>query len=275
MRPALGWLAAALGYFALARLSSQVELVREGVPLIVFSQGAAYAAVQLGGPWFAAAVAAGAAGEGFSEGLPTGSVLLFAAAAAAAGLAGLAVTRSVRLGRPDGERLIDTLVRTGAGIVAGLVAGSFLLAANAVDGRMHDAPTEWMLLVLANVAGIVVVAPFVRAWADHIARGVARAPEWIALIAVSIAASVSVDSGVLGKIGPTAYIMVSIVIWGALRCGRMGMTAVVVISAVIAAEWTAAGVGPFVVSSLRESAVSLDTFLIVLGLSGLLVVGIE
>ncbi|HJX47486.1 MAG TPA: ATP-binding protein [Gaiellaceae bacterium] len=274
VRPALVWLATALGYYALARLSSQVELVHEGVPLILFAQGVAYSSVLLGGPWLATAVAVGAAGEAFSQGLPIASVALFAASAAAAGLTALAVTRSAGL-RPDAERLTDTLIRTGAAIAAGIVAGSLVLAANAVDGRMHAAAKEWMLLVLANVAGIIVVAPFVRAWAQRVARGVAPLPEWIALVAVSIGTSLLVDTGVLGKIGPTAYIMVSVVIWGALRCGRMGMSVVVVVSAVIGAECTVDGRGPFVVSSLRDSAVSLDTFLIVLGLSGLLVVGIE
>ena len=273
MRPALGWLAAALGYFALARLSSQTELVR-AVPLILFAQGIAYASVQLGGPWLATAVAVGAAGEGFSEGLPIGSVALFAAAAAAAGLTALAVTRAAGL-RPNAEQLTDTLIRTGAAIAAGIAAGSLLLAANAVDGRMSRPATEWLLLVLANLSGIIVVAPFVRAWSQRVARGVAPLPEWIALIAVSIGMSTVVASGVLGKIGPSAYIMVSVVIWGALRCGRMGMSTVVAVAAVTAAEFTSAGRGPFVVSSPSWSAFSLDTFLIVLGLSGLLVVGIE
>jgi len=273
VRPALGWLAAALGYFALARLSSQTELVR-AVPLILFAQGIAYASVQLGGPWLATAVAVGAAGEGFSEGLPIGSVALFAAAAAAAGLTALAVTRAAGL-RPNAEQLTDTLIRTGAAIAAGIAAGSLLLAANAVDGRMSRPATEWLLLVLANLSGIIVVAPFVRAWSQRVARGVAPLPEWIALIAVSIGMSTVVASGVLGKIGPSAYIMVSVVIWGALRCGRMGMSTVVAVAAVTAAEFTSAGRGPFVVSSPSWSAFSLDTFLIVLGLSGLLVVGIE
>jgi len=45
-------------------------------------------------------------------------------------------------------------------------------------GKAHRLSlNEWrVLLVLANLSGIIVVAPFVRAWADHIARGVARAP---------------------------------------------------------------------------------------------------
>src|SRR5665213_1665414 len=175
VRPALRWLVVGVGYFALARLSTQAGLVREGVPLILLAQGVAYASVQLGGPRMAAAVAVGAAAEGFSEGLPVGAVLLLAAAAAGAGLTAYAVTWRSRL-RPDGERLTDTLIRSGAATAAGTVAASFMLAANAVDGRLGRPGVDWLLLVLVNTASIIVVAPFVRAWVQRVAPGVALDP---------------------------------------------------------------------------------------------------
>ena len=123
VRPALQWLAAAGGYYALARLSARTGFAREGVPLILLAQGVAFMAVQLGGPWLATAVAVGAAGEGFREGLPVGAVLLLAAAAASAGLAAYAVTRLARL-RTSGERIADTLIRTGGATAAGIAAAS-------------------------------------------------------------------------------------------------------------------------------------------------------
>jgi PAS domain S-box-containing protein len=275
VQPALRWLAAAVGYFALARLSAQAGFVRDGVPLIVFAPGIAYAAVQLRGPWLATAVALGGAADGFSERLPIGSVLLLAAAAAGAGLTAYAVTRSARL-RPDRERLKDTLIRTAAATAAGIAAASFTLAANAVDGRANMPGTDWLLLVLANTAGIIVVAPFVRAWVQRVATGVAGVVERIALLAAVLAVSLIVDSGVLGAdAGPTAYIVVSVVIWAALRTGRMGMSVVVLSSALIAAKFTSAGKGPFIGKDLPRTAVSLNVFLIVLGLTGLILVGLE
>jgi two-component system cell cycle sensor histidine kinase/response regulator CckA len=273
-RPALRWLAVVLGYFGLARLSHQFGYVETGVPLVLFAQGIAYSSVQLGGPWFAGAVAVGAVGEGLYEGRSLSAVLLLGAAAGGAGLAAYAVTRSSRL-RSDGERLTDTLIRTSAAIVAGVVGASFMFAANLVEHLAGQSTTDWLLLIVVNTAGIIVVAPFVRAWVQRTAFGVALRPEWIALLLVAVVVSMLVDTGALGAVGPTAYIIVTVVIWGSLRCGRMGMSAVVLISALIAAESTDDSRGPFVGKHPFESAVSLNSFLIVLGLTGLLLVGLE
>ena len=271
-RPALRWLAVAVGYFAAARISAQAGTVHDGVPLVLFALGIAYASVQLWGAWLATAVAAGAICEGLYQGLPAGSVLLLGAAAAGAGLTAFAVTRFLHL---RGERLTDTLIRTGAALAAGIVAASFMLAANLVDHRSGRSVSDWVLLIVVNTAGIIVVAPFVRAWVQRVAHGLARWPEWIALLTVAIATSLVVDTSLLGVVGPTAYIMITVVIWAALRCGRMGMSAVVLISALIAAENTSNGRGPFVASQLARSALALNSFLIVLGLTGLVLVGLE
>ncbi len=272
VRSAPLWLVAAVGYYALARLSA--GFVHEGVPLILLAQGVAFAAVQMGGPWLATAVAAGAAGEGLSEGLPAGAVLLLAAAAASAGLAAYAVTRFARL-RPDGERFADVLIRFGGAIAAALAAASFDLAASAVAGPVGNPAEDWVVLLLANLAGIIVVAPFVRAWLRRVAPGAAPLPEWLALVAVAVGLSTAVDTGVLGVTGPSAYFVFPVVIWAALRAGRMGVSAVVLVSALIAAGNTSDGRGPFVARHSFETAVSLNTFLVVLALTGLFLVVLE
>ena len=172
-RPALRWLAVAVGYFVAARISAQAGTVRDGVPLVLFALGIAYASVQLWGPWLATAVAAGAIGEALYEGLPAGSVLLLGAAAAGAGLTAFVVTRFFHT---RGERLTDTLIRTGAALAAGIVAASFMLAANLVDNMSGQSVSDWALLIVVNTAGIIVVAPFVRAWVQRVAHGLARWP---------------------------------------------------------------------------------------------------
>jgi two-component system cell cycle sensor histidine kinase/response regulator CckA len=144
-----------------------------------------------------------------------------------------------------------------------------------VDHRSGRSVSDWVLLIVVNTAGIIVVAPFVRAWVQRVAHGLAPWPEWIALLTVAIATSLVVDTSLLGVVGPNAYIMITVVIWAALRCGRMGMSAVVLISALIAAENTSNGRGPFVASQLARSALALNSFLIVLGLTGLVLVGLE
>ncbi|MGZ4290111.1 MAG: ATP-binding protein [Gaiellaceae bacterium] len=275
MRLAQHWVAAAVGYFALAWLSTQAGFAHDGGPLILLAQGVAFSAVQLGGPWLATAVAVGAAGEGFREGLPIGAVLLLAAAAASAGLAAYAVTRLARL-RTRGERIVDTLIRVGGATAAGIAAASFGLGADAVVGRVSNNPAEdWAVLLLANIAGIYVIAPFLRAWVERRSSGAARLPEWLALVAVAFGLSATVDIGVLGASGPSAYVVFPVVVWAALRAGRMGVSAVVLVAALIGVENTSHGRGPFVGEHPLESAVSLNSFLVVLALTGLLLVGLE
>jgi len=185
-----------------------------------------------------------------------------------------AVTRFARL-RTSGERLVDTLIRIGAAIAAALVAASFGLAANAVDGPMGNPAGDWAVLLLVNFAGIVVIGPFVRAWIQRLSPGAARLPEWLALVAAAVAVSTVVDTGVLGLSGPTAYAVFPVVVWAALRAGRMGVSAVVPVSALIAVENTSKGRGPFVGRTMLESTVSLNLYLVVLALTGLLLVGLE
>jgi len=184
------------------------------------------------------------------------------------------VTRLARL-RTTGERLANTLIRTGGAIAAALVAASFGLAANAVGGPMGNPVQDWAVLLLVNFAGILVIAPFVRAWIQRLSRGAARLPEWFALVAVAVAVSTVVDTGVLGLSGQSAYTVFPVVVWAALRAGRMGVSAVVLISALIPVETTSNGRGPFVGRTMLESMVSLNSFLVVLALTGLLLVGLE
>jgi PAS domain S-box-containing protein len=273
-RPAVRWLAAAAGYFALAWLSGSAEPARQGVPLVMLAQGVAFLAVQVGGPWFATAVAVGAAGEGFREGLPVGAVFLLAGAAAVAGLAAYGVTRLAGV-RPTREHLGDSLKRTGAATAAAVLAASFDLAAASVEGRLGNPAKDWAVLVLVNFAGIVVVGPCLRAWAQFTAHGAAGPGERVALLAVAVGVSMLVGTGAVNVHGPTAYLVFPVVVWGALRAGRMGATAVVLITALVIVESTADGRGPFAGGTGLESTTSLNAFLSVLGLTGLLLAGLE
>jgi PAS domain S-box-containing protein len=274
LRPALRWLAAAAAYYAFARLSRNAESVTEGVPTVLLAQGVSFVAVQLGGPWLVTAVAVGAAGEAVNAGLPTGAALLLAAAAASAGLAAYAMTRFAGL-RVARDQLSDTVIRTGAGLAAAIAAALFGLGAAAAVGPVASPARAWGVLVLANFAGIIVVGPFLRAWIQRLSPGDARLPEWAALVAVAVAVTATIDSDVFGLQGPTAYVVFPIVIWAALRAGRMGASLVVLIAAVIALEYTIHGRGLFVGANAVHTAVSLNVYLVVLGLTGLLLVSLE
>jgi PAS domain S-box-containing protein len=272
-RRALLWLGVAAAYVAGARLSVHWGF-RDGVALVGLEQSVAFTAVQLGGPWLAGAVAIGGIAEGLREGLPLSSTLLLGAGAAATGLAALVVTRSARL-QLGGERVGDTFIRASGAAAAAIVGSSFGLAALEAAHRRPDPARTWGILVLSNLAGILVVSPFVRAWVQRRSRGVARLPEWCAILLAAAALGTLMSAGRLGTYGPTAYILFPVVVWAALRAGRMGVSAVLVIAALILTENTTRGHGPFAARTQLESAVALDAFLVVLALTGLVVVGLE
>jgi PAS domain S-box-containing protein len=273
-RRAVIWLVTGLAYFGLARLSAHWGFVRDGVPLVALAQGVALSSVQLGGPWAAPALAAAGIGEGLAEGLSAGPSLLYGAAAAGAGLGGWAVVRMLRL-PARGEGIVETLVRlTGASAVA-LVAATVGLSALAAAHDVRNAAETWAVLLLASFAGVIVVAPFIRAWVQRRSPGVAGAWERLAVVLLMAGVALLVATGEVGSAGSSAYLLFPVVVWAALRTGRMGMSACLLVTALIAAEATSSGHGVFVAKSDVDSAVTLDAFLVVLGLTGLLLVGLE
>ena len=85
--------------------------------------------------------------------------------------------------------------------------------ATVVVGRVGNNPAEdWAVLLLANLAGIFVIAPFLRAWVERRSSGVARLREWLALVAVAIGLSTVVDAAVLGATGSSAYVVFPVVV---------------------------------------------------------------
>jgi PAS domain S-box-containing protein len=261
-------------YVAVGALTDRWGSVAGGVPLILPTAGIAFTAVQLAGPWTAIALFAGGVADGLRQGLPVPAALILGAAAAGTGLATWPVARVLRL-PPSGERFRDTLVRVAAAVAGALVAATVTIAALGSAGRLHDAAELWGVLMLASLAGILVVSPFLRAWTQRVSRGVARLPEVIALLLVPAAFAAVVLSGTVGSAGPTAYLILPIVVWAALRAGRMGVSTVLLMTALIAVETASNGRGPFYDTYAKTTAAQLDAFIVVLALTGLLLVGLD
>jgi PAS domain S-box-containing protein len=273
-RRALASVALAGAYLAVSALTDRWGSVGDGVPLILPAAGVAFTAVQLAGPWTAVALFAGGLGDGLRQGLPVPAALLLGAAAAGTGLATWPVARVLRLSR-DGERFQDTLVRVAAAGFAAVVGAALIIAALDSAGRLHDAPELSGVFTLANLAGILVVSPFLRSWLRRVSRGVARLPELIALLLIPGVFAAVVLSGRVGSAGPMAYLILPIVVWAALRAGRMGVSTVLLIMALIAVETASNGRGPFYDTYAKTTAAQLDSFVVVLALTGLLLVGLD
>jgi PAS domain S-box-containing protein len=274
IRPALLWLATAAAYFGVSWASSRCGLVHQGVPLLIPAAGIAFSALQLGPPWLATALAVAGFGEGLRQGMPPAAAALLGAAAAGTGLAARALTHAARL-RPAGEQIFDTLVRTAAACAAALVGATLLLASLVAADRAPDAAELWGVLLVAHVAGILAVSPFVRAWIQRGSRGVAGTRERVALLLVASAIAAVGAVGVSGTAAPSLYLVFPVVVWAALRTGRMGVSAAVLGAALLAVHNAAAGRGVFDEPSVMQMAVRLDLFLVVLALTGLLLAGLE
>jgi PAS domain S-box-containing protein len=272
-RRALLWLAAAAAYVGVSAATRHWGSAVDGIPLIALAQGVAFSAVQLGGPTMAVPLAAAGLADALARGLPLSAALLSGAVPAGVGLTAYAVVRRGRL-RPFGERVVDTLIRVIAAAVAALVGAALALAAAEASGIVHDPLEFWAVSALSILAGVLVVSPFVRAWIHRHSRGVAGRAERVALLLTAAALSALVGGGVAGTSGPSAYLIFPVVIWAAFRAGRMGVSAVLVVAALVAAENTEGGRGPFFGPHI-ESVVALDAFVIVLALTGLLLVGVE
>jgi PAS domain S-box-containing protein len=274
LRRALVWVTVAAAYAAAGAIADRWGSVSDGVPLILPAAGVAFTAIQLGGVWTTTALFVGGLADGLRRGLPLSASLLLGAAAAGTGIAAWAAARALRL-RPRGERLRDTFRRVTAGGAAALVGATGTAAALRAAGRPDVTAELWGTLLLGGLAGILIVSPFIRAWTQRGSRGVARLPELVAVLVVPGAIAAFVVSGSVGSAGPTAYLIFPIVLWAALRTGRMGVSGVLLVTALLAVETASNGRGPFYDVSVVATAAKLGSFIVVLALTGLLLAGLD
>jgi len=245
-------------------LSEALEPVHEPVPLLWLPIGIAYAAVAFFGPWFTVPIVLVSVADGLLAGYGLWQTALYAAGAAASVLAIRALVR--RFGLLHGERLQDTVVRVSSSAVGAAIGATTMGAAL---GWWYD----WPHLFLSQLAGVLVTAPVARSCLRRGGRGVASKREGVAMLATTALLAEAVGSGALGLAIPLPYLLFPPVVWAALRTGRRGVGAASFLVAVISAANTAAGHGPF--ASSGDPTLRLDTFLVVLTLTGLLLVGIE
>jgi PAS domain S-box-containing protein len=266
-RPVAAWVAAGL-FFLATRL-----LVGHGVlagrdDLLWPGLGVAFLAGLEGGPVVATAPALVV----FLTSLD-GSTAAAAALALAVLVTGLCGALGVRLAVPAGrgETVTDFVVRTTAAIVAALASTvCFRVVVDLADASLAvGTPHGFGYVFVANLASIMVVAPFLRALLRPTWPGLAGRGERVALRAAAVALTFVVNEQWLGSFGPTPYMLLCIVFWAALRSGRRGTTTVVGIVSTISAVYAGHDAGAFANASRDATALSLSAFLVVLATSGL------
>jgi PAS domain S-box-containing protein len=261
------WLVAAGAYIASIEASDAWTLPGRYVPVLWLPTGVGYALVAVGGRRYAAPVAAATLLEGILEGRgPLQSAVL----AIGAALSALAIVETVRRAKVGGERLLDTAIRFASGVPGAAIGATATLLAAApatAPGRL------WFDAFAAQVVGVVIAGPFLRAWLERHSGGPASRRELLAILAVAAALAELVGSGVLDAGSPGLYLLFPPLIWAALRTGRRGTSAALLVTTAVLASNLTAGRGPF--AHPGDAALGVDLFLWVGAFGALMLAGLE
>jgi PAS domain S-box-containing protein len=226
--------------------------------------GVGYAFVAVCGRRFAAVIALVAAAGSAAQGRSAWQTVAFALVAAASALAIYEISR--RIGETHGERPRDTIARTTASVVGSAIGAFFFVL-------LTHQPSRYAHALLGQFAGVLVTAPCLRSWLRGRVTGTAKHVEMTAMLLTTAAVAELVSSGALGADLPLSYLMFPPVVWAALRLGRRGVGTASFLVAVISSFNLSHLRGPFI--AVDNPSLALDTFLIVVALTGLLLVGID
>ncbi len=251
---ALVYVAAAKGGLALAYENSSVTAVWPPT-------GIALAVLVLGGPRLWPGVALGAVLANSWTGLTAPTVLAIATGNTLEAVAGAYLLRALRF-RPALERLRDVLVLVLAGALCTLVSATIGVLSLRLGGYLDggDLGSVWRTWWLGDFGGALLVAPVLlvlRGAVPPVVIDRRRVAEALALAAAAVLVSIVVFS----ESAPLEYLVLPIVIWGALRFRQVGAVFTSLAIATVAATFTASGLGPFVRDSPDASLLLSQTFI--------------
>lgn len=187
------------------------------------------------------------------------------------------VTRVVSF-RPTLSRVADVtgLAVLGA-FIATMVAASIgttsLLAGHLLSAT--NQPNAWMLWWFGDMGGVLLFAPVLLVWKSNW-KGVPkdRIAEFCTLVLGSAAVTAIIfiaNFAVLGHHPPLTYVLFPFTIWAALRFQQYGVTAVSLITSVLAVIGTVLGRGPFMgPGSQEEHLIFLLSYIVLMTVSGLI-----
>lgn len=192
-------------------------------------------------------------------------------------LAAWLVTRVVSF-RPTLSRVSDVVGLTVLGaFIATMVAASIgttsLLAGHLLSAT--DQPNAWMLWWFGDMGGVLLFAPVLLVWKANW-RGVpkGRLGEFCALILGGAAMTAIIflaNIPALGHHPPLTYLIFPFMIWAALRFQQYGVSAISLITSVIAVVGTVLGRGPFMGSGSQEQhLIFLLSYIVLITVSGLI-----
>ncbi len=174
--------------------------------------------------------------------------------------------------RPRDIFAFSAAVIPGTLLSASLGGTSLVLGGHA---RWADFLSIWVTWALGDIAGALIVTPFLVLWAERRPAPLLHRP--------LEAAGVLLSTGVLGlavfgglspfwpERYPLAYLSLPPLLWGALRFGRRAAATTVVLLSAIALQGTVSGLGPFSDVPPAQSLVLLQAFMATMAVTTLIV----
>jgi PAS domain S-box-containing protein len=274
------WAATFSGYALCAWLGTLFMVPEVGVSLLWPAAGVALAATWWWGAGAAVAAALAAAasqlwlGHGAAAALAVGTGVGLAAVAGATGLR--------RLGfRPALGRLVDVVVMLAAAVL-GAAAISSIAGAGVMllTGTLHwqGFGGLWWTCWVADLLGTLLLLPVLLSTAARADTRQRPGAEFLLLALVTAVSGWVVYSDTLpagiAMERPLSYVVFPVMIWSAVRMGPARASALLLLHAVIAVGYTAAGHGPFAAGSLQESLFALHAHLAMVSVTTLLLVAV-
>ena len=247
-RRALELFAAAVLYFAAARLGLALATPVPQVSLIWPPTGIALTLLLLRGPHLWPALFAGALAANAMADEPIGTALVIACGNTSAGLLAWDLLRRLDF-RPELHRLRDVLLLQVFGAAApSVVSASVGTLALCLGGLQSwsAAPRLWSVWWLGDAMGVVLLTPFLLLWTTErpvfpplrsLLEGV------VVLAGLAVVARQVFASGIEGIVPQPGlgYLVFPFAMWAALRLGLRGAATAVLLTASIAIGMTAGG----------------------------------
>ncbi len=265
-------LALAAVYYGSARLGLALAVDAQHVTAIWPPTGIALAAVLLLGSQVWPGIAIGAFAVNFGMGEPAATAMGIATGNTLEALVAAWLLRHVARFDPRLQRVRDVIALVlCSAVFSTMIAATIGVTSLCLGGvqpwaRFHDL---WMLWWIGDAGGAMLAAPILLVWSTSRLRLTTplQQAEAAALIASFLYASLAVFSTPPGGF---TYPLFPFVVWAALRFGLHGATFVTFTASVLAIWGTMNGMGPFSRVPLEQGMVRLQTFMPVLGITGLL-----
>ena len=275
-RRVVATLAVAAVYYGAAKFGLTLAYANGSVTAVWPPTGIALAALLLGGYRLWPGVALGAFLANAWTDVPLGTALGITVGNTLEALAGAYLLRRFAGFRPQLERVRDVVaLALCGGILSTLVSATIGVASLwlGTDLAGDQIASTWRVWWLGDLAGDLIVAPFVLVAVLHLRSGL-RPPERLGEATLLAVALAGLSLLAFSQSTPVSYIVFPCLIWAAFRFRQVGATAASLFVAGVAVTFTVNGEGPFVQGSRDDSLLLSQTFVSVAALTALLIAAV-